>query len=76
MRLLQIDELSKNLSYEFIENTYSKIPWTSIKGMRNLLVHEYSSLDKELVWETITEDIPVLLKFCIVEIEHMNINTK
>ena len=26
--------------------------------MRNLFAHEYESADKELLWETITKDIP------------------
>jgi hypothetical protein len=28
--------------------------------MRNLFAHEYESVDKKLLWETLTKDIPVL----------------
>lgn len=72
MCILQIGELSKSLSDEFIAETSDKIPWSSIKGMRNLVAHEYGSLDEELVWETATDDIPVLLEFCTAEIERMS----
>ena len=33
-----------------------------MRGMRNLFAHEYESADKELLWETITKDIPKLDK--------------
>ena len=33
-----------------------------MKGMRNLFAHEYESADQELLWETITKDIPKLNK--------------
>lgn len=72
MCILQIGELSKSLSDEFIAETSEKIPWQSIKGMRNLVAHEYGSLDEELVWETVIADIPVLFEFCIAEIERLS----
>jgi len=31
-----------------------------MKGMRNLLIHEYNEIDPELVWKTATRDIPSL----------------
>ena len=31
-----------------------------MRGMRNLFAHEYESVDKKLLWETLTKDIPVL----------------
>ena len=36
------------------------IPWNKIVGMRNVLIHEYDSIDLDLVWETIQRDIPIL----------------
>ena len=31
-----------------------------MRGMRNLFAHEYESVNKNLLWETITKDIPTL----------------
>lgn len=37
------------------------VPWTSIVGMRNRLVHGYFDVDAEIVWRTVTAEIPTLL---------------
>lgn len=36
------------------------IPWGSIIGMRNVLVHGYFEIDADLVWDTVQRDIPAL----------------
>ena len=72
MCILQIGELSGSLSDEYRTETSGIIPWSNIKGMRNIVAHDYGSLDEELVWETVTDDIPVLLEFCIAELERMS----
>jgi len=69
MCILQIGELSKNLSEEYRNETEKKIPWSNIKGMRNIVAHDYGSLDEELVWETAINDIPALNQFCIDELK-------
>lgn len=35
-----------------------------MKAMRNIVVHNYGHIDHAIVWETVTNDIPVLLEFC------------
>ena len=59
MALFQIGELSKRI-FEKFKNTHTEVPWAEMRGMRNLFAHEYESADKELLWETITKDIPKL----------------
>lgn len=61
MCIIQIGELVGRMSDDFISQ-YSSVPWRQIKGMRNIYAHEYDIIDNELVWETITEDIPELKK--------------
>ncbi len=62
--LLQIGELSGKLSDSFRNETAEKVPWTAIRGMRNLFAHNYGSMSMEMIWKTAKEDIPPLLDFC------------
>jgi len=60
-RLIQISENSKNLTEEY-KNTHISIPWRDISGLRNRIVHDYGNVDIEIVYNTLTEDIPALLE--------------
>lgn len=59
MAVFQIGELSKRMPDTF-KKTHTELPWSEMRGMRNLFAHEYESVDKDLLWETITNDIPTL----------------
>lgn len=61
LALGQIGELVRNLNKDFIDK-YSNIKWRQIKGMRNRLIHDYDGINVQIVWDTITYDIPVLKK--------------
>ena len=61
--LLQIGELSTRLSDEFKEN-HKNIPWRQIRGMRNVVAHEYGNIDDETVWETVEDGVGELVAFC------------
>ena len=37
------------------------IPWEEIIGMRNRLVHAYFSINLDIVWQTVGEDLPKLI---------------
>ena len=63
LNILQIGELVGLLSDEFREG-HPSMPWRQIKAMRNIVAHHYGAVDAETVWETISDDIPVLKKFC------------
>ena len=63
MEIQQIGELSKNLSEE-IKASHTNIPWSVIRGMRNLFAHNYHRMDLKQIWDTAVDDIPVLRKFC------------
>jgi len=56
----QIGELAKDISLSTQEE-YSYIPWKSIRGMRNKIVHDYESIDFAVLWGTITKSLPELL---------------
>jgi uncharacterized protein with HEPN domain len=40
---------------------YSQIQWGRIIGMRNRIVRAYFDIGMEVVWQTITKDIPTLI---------------
>ena len=37
------------------------IPWRPVMGMRDRLVHRYNDIRLDVVWTTVTEDVPALL---------------
>ena len=37
------------------------IPWAAMVGMRNRLIHGYFDIDTEIVWKTVSLEIPTLL---------------
>ena len=45
---------------ENIRSKYLAVPWKEMAGMRDKLVHAYFGVDKEVLWETITNRIPEL----------------
>ena len=54
-----IGEATKRLPQE-ITNKYSEIPWKGMAGMRDRIIHGYDNVDKQIVWDVIKKDIPVL----------------
>ncbi len=68
--ILQIGELSGKLSEEFRRETAGRIQWGPIKGMRNLVAHSYSSMSRDIIWETAVMDIPVLREFCSEQLKN------
>lgn len=55
----QIGEIVKEITDETMEK-YSFIPWNSIKGMRNRIVHDYENVDLSVLWGTIKDSLPDL----------------
>jgi len=47
---------------EDIQELYPNIPWYQMKGMRNILIHEYFGVDFDVIWKTTKEDLPPLLE--------------
>jgi uncharacterized protein with HEPN domain len=44
------------------QETYPHIPWAAIIAMRNRLIHAYFSVDLDRVWDTLVDDLPVLVR--------------
>ena len=47
---------------EVIKEKHPEVPWREIKDFRNLLIHEYFGVDMQIIWNTIQQDLPLLLK--------------
>ena len=45
-----------------LEAAHPEIPWADVRGMRNIVIHEYFQVNLSIIWQTIQEDL-VLLEF-------------
>lgn len=54
-----IGEAAYMLSLQFKEDN-KHIPWNDIIRMRHVLVHGYSTIQPDLLWNTALNDVPVL----------------
>ncbi|MDR1741518.1 MAG: DUF86 domain-containing protein [Synergistaceae bacterium] len=57
--LLQIGEKVNRLDAEFIA-AHPAVPWNSIYGLRNRIVHDYEGVNFLLIWQIIRDDLPRL----------------
>lgn len=44
------------------QQEHPDIPWPQIIGMRNRLIHGYDVIDYDLLWDTVTNDLPPLIE--------------
>jgi uncharacterized protein with HEPN domain len=54
-----IGEAANKVSAE-TRSQSNAIPWQDISGMRNRLIHAYFDVDLDVVWSTVTKDLPSL----------------
>src|SRR5690606_33058725 len=60
-QLLVLGEATKRLSEDF-RMAHPHIPWALIAQNRDRLIHGYDTVDLGIVWNTVTSDVPELLK--------------
>jgi uncharacterized protein with HEPN domain len=51
-----IGEAVRNIPPE-VEDLQPEIPWIDVRGMRNIVIHEYFQVDLSIIWQTIREDL-------------------
>ena len=59
-RMMQIISEAAIRLGEEAERLYPGLPWRNIRGLGNWLRHQYDDLDREIIWNTIQEDLPKL----------------
>ena len=41
---------------------YPTIPWSEVVSLRNRLIHGYDSVDMDVLWRIIEDDLPALVR--------------
>ena len=60
--IMQIGELAKSSLSEELKAAIQSIPWNQIYGLRNRIVHGYEGVNLSIVWDTINEDLPDMVR--------------
>lgn len=55
-----IGEASKRLPAA-IKDAHPEILWRDISGLRDIVVHEYFGLDRDIVWDVVDQSVPILV---------------
>lgn len=61
--LIQCPEVIGEASTHVSAETRALLPgisWRDVRGMRNFLAHAYFNVDHDILWKTVTQDVPVL----------------
>ena len=54
-----VGEAAKHISAE-LKQKHPDVPWKTIAGFRDVLIHDYMGVDLEEVWGIIERDVPLL----------------
>ena len=39
---------------------HTQIPWRKMRGLRSIVAHVYWEVDLDIIWHTVTVDVPIL----------------
>jgi len=56
-----IGEAVKNLPKD-VQKKYPTVEWKKIAGLRDILIHAYFGVDRDIVWDVVINNIPDLKK--------------
>lgn len=62
VRLLEVVGEAANRVPRDVQARYPEIPWSAIVGLRNRLIHGYDSVDLDIVWQIVQEDLAPLVR--------------
>jgi uncharacterized protein with HEPN domain len=56
-----ISEASRAIPDE-LKSTRPEIPWPKVRGIGNILRHQYEGLSDPIIWNVVTDELPRLKK--------------
>ncbi len=54
-----IGEAVKHLSSD-VREAYPQVPWRAMAGLRDRLIHHYFGINLDVVWEIVTNELPLV----------------
>ncbi len=67
-----IGEATTKVSAEFVE-AHPDFPWKHMRGMRNVLIHNYANVDLRIVWDAVQKDLPNVERMAGVLLERRSL---
>ena len=58
--LLVLGEAAAQLPDE-VRQSHPELPWSQLRGLRNVIAHEYFDLDVQTLWNTVRNNLPPLV---------------
>jgi hypothetical protein len=46
---------------DVVLSAHPAVPWRTMRGVRNVVAHEYFGVDDEILWQTVRGDLPPLV---------------
>jgi len=62
VRLLEVLGEAAGRVSEGTREEHPEVPWSQIIGLRNRLIHGYDSVDLEVLWRILRDDLPPLIR--------------
>jgi len=62
VRLLEIIGEAASRIRKEDQSRYSDISWSEIVSLRNRLIHGYDTVDFDILWEIVNQDLPELIE--------------
>ena len=59
--LVVVGEAARHIPAE-IEQAHPEVPWNEMRGIRNVVVHEYFGVSVPILWETVARDLRPLVE--------------
>lgn len=60
-RLVEIIGEAANRVPDEVQSKHPELPWLQMIGARNRLIHGYDSVDFDILWVIVNDDLPVLI---------------
>lgn len=62
IRLIEVIGEAANRVSPSAQSVLHTIPWAQIVRMRNRLIHGYDIVDQDILWRTVRDELPTLIK--------------